>query len=79
MPAAGSCTVEAVVSVDARGQMVLPKAVRDGFHVRADDKLAVVVWNRGTQPCCLTLMKVDELADAVRKTYGPILHEILRE
>ena len=30
-----SCKVEAVVSVDERGQMVLPKELRDRAHIRA--------------------------------------------
>jgi antitoxin PrlF len=69
--------VEGVVSVDSRGQMVLPKEVRDQFEIRAEDKLAVVTWAREGKPCCLTLLKVDELADAIRQTYGPVLREIV--
>ena len=78
LPGPGSCAVEAVVSLDARGQMVLPKDVRERFGVKAEDKLAVVAWSQGGRPCCLTLLKVDELADAVRKTYGPILKDVVR-
>ena len=37
-----ACKVEAVVSVDERGQMVLPKELRDRARIRAGDKLAVV-------------------------------------
>lgn len=77
LPAAGCCEVDAVVNVDGRGQMVLPKEVRESFGLAADTKLAVVTWKRGGTPCCLTLLKVDELADAVRRTYGPALREIV--
>ena len=38
----GCCKVESVVSVDERGQMVLPKELRDKANIRAGDKLAVV-------------------------------------
>lgn len=78
MPAAGCCTVEAVVSVDERGQMVLPKEVRETFHLKGGDKLAVAAWTRQDEPCCLMLLKVDALADAVRTAYGPMLKEIIR-
>jgi AbrB family looped-hinge helix DNA binding protein len=70
--------VDAVVNIDARGQMVLPKEIRDRFGLKSEDKLAVVTWVRGGKACCLTLLKVDELADAVRKTYGPVLKDIVR-
>ena len=40
------CRVEAVVNVDARGQMVLPKEVREKAGIKADQKLAVVTWMR---------------------------------
>lgn len=77
-PASGCCQVEAVVSVDARGQMVLPKQIRDKFDLKAEDKLAVVAWTRDDRTCCLTLLKVEELADAVRAAYGPMLRELVR-
>ncbi len=76
--AAGRCEVTAVVGVDGRGQMVLPKETRERFGIHAGDKLAVAAWNRDGAPCCLTLLKVDELAEAVRRTYGPVLQELLR-
>lgn len=78
VPATGCCEVVAVVGVDGRGQMVLPKAVRQQMGIRADDKLAVVLWKKGDTPCCLALMKVDELAESVRRTYGPLIGEIAR-
>jgi antitoxin PrlF len=77
LPSSGSCQVKAVVSVDGRGQVVLPKEVREEFEIRAEDKLAVVSWTRAGKPCCLTLLKVDDLANAVRQTYGPVLREII--
>jgi antitoxin PrlF len=78
LPAPDCCEVDAVVSVDGRGQMVLPKEVREKFGLSADARLAVVSWKRGSEPCCLTLLKADELGEAVRRAYGPLLHEIVR-
>jgi antitoxin PrlF len=74
----GCCQVDAVVSVDARGQMVLPKEVRTKFGIAPDDRLAVVSWTRGDEPCCLTLLKADALAESIRKTYGPVLGDAVR-
>lgn len=66
------------MNVDERGQMVLPKEVRTRFGLTAGAKLAVVAWTGKSESCCLMLLKVDELADTVRKAYGPVLREILR-
>ncbi|MCI4367241.1 MAG: AbrB/MazE/SpoVT family DNA-binding domain-containing protein [Thermoplasmata archaeon] len=78
LPSPGCCKVEAIVGVDARGQMVLPKDLRDKLGIAPNDKLAVVAWSREDKVCCLTLLKVDQLADAVRETYGPLLNDMVR-
>ena len=70
------CRVEAVVSVDARGQVVLPKEVRDGMGLVAGDKLALVTLTRGGKPCCLVLTKADNLAKSARDLLGPLIKEI---
>jgi len=40
------CSIEAVVSVDERGQIVLPKELRDKFGVRAGDKFVIASLHR---------------------------------
>jgi antitoxin PrlF len=77
-PAPGGCKVEAVIRVDDRGQMVLPKEVREGAGIRAGEKLAVVSWARNGEVCCLGLLRADDLAESVRQTYGPLLRDIVR-
>ena len=42
----GCCKVESVVSMDERGQMVLPKEIRDKARIRAGDKLALLTWEK---------------------------------
>jgi len=36
------CKIEALISVDGRGQMVLPKEIRDRADIHTGDKLALV-------------------------------------
>jgi len=67
------CRVEAVVPIDGRGQMVLPKEFRERAGFGPDQKLALVSWRRGEELCCFTLQKADDLAEMVRRTYGPLL------
>jgi AbrB family looped-hinge helix DNA binding protein len=73
---AGCCDVEAVVAVDGRGQMVLPKSVRDKAGIKAGERLAVVAWRKGENVCCVSLIPAGELAESVRRAYGPLLREV---
>jgi len=71
------CRVEAIVPIDARGQVVLPKDVREKAGIRAGDKLAVISWQSGGEVCCLSLMKADEFATSIKSLLGPMMSEIL--
>jgi len=75
----GCCKVESVVSVDDRGQMVLPKDVREKAGVHVGDKLAVVSWEKQGKVCCISLVKVEDMAAMVRDMLGPMMKEILQE
>ncbi len=74
--AAGCCKVESVVTVDDRGQMVLPKEIREKLKLGAGDKLALVTWQKGDRVCCISLIPVDDLADMVKGMLGPLIKEI---
>ena len=65
-----------MVTVDARGQIVLPKELRAQAGIGAGDKLAVVSMRSGGRVCCLSLMKVEELAGTVRQILGPVAREL---
>jgi antitoxin PrlF len=69
------CKVEAVLSVDDRGQMVLPKDVREKAGIRTGDKLALISWEKNGTVCCLALMKAENLSSMVKDVLGPLLHE----
>ena len=71
------CNVVSVISVDERGQMVLPKDIRKKAKIRPGDKLAVVSWEKGDEVCCISLVKVEDLADMVKDRLGPIIQEII--
>ena len=74
----GCCCVEAVVSVDERGQMVLPKEVREKAGIKAGDKLAVVGMERDGNMSCISLIKVDDLSEMVKTMLGPVMKEIFQ-
>jgi AbrB family looped-hinge helix DNA binding protein len=75
--AASCCRVEALISVDERGQMVLPKELRDKANIKAGDKLALVSWEKGGEVCCLSLIKADNLAERVREFLGPVMRDVV--
>jgi AbrB family looped-hinge helix DNA binding protein len=70
------CRVEALVSVDDRGQMVLPKDVREAARIHPGDKLALVLWRKDGAVCCMTLIKADELTGLVRSRLGPLMKDL---
>ncbi len=73
----GCCSVEAIVSIDERGQMVLPKELREKANIRAGDKLAITSWEKDGKVCCITLIKAEELTDMVRAMLGPVMKDVL--
>ena len=75
---ASCCKVEAMVSVDERGQMVLPKDLRDKVGIRPGDKLAVTTWQKEGKVYCISLIRADELTTMVKGVLGPVMSEILR-
>lgn len=74
----GCCKVESLVSVDDRGQMVLPKEIRDKAKIRTGDKLAVISWERNGRVCCISLIKSDDFAEMVKELLGPMMKEIIK-
>ena len=71
------CKVEAIVSVDERGQMVLPKELREKAGIHPGDKLALTSWEKDGTICCISLTKADALTGMVKATLGPVMKEIL--
>jgi len=71
------CRVESVISVDDRGQMVLPKEIRDRAGIHPGDKLAAVCWEKDGEVCCISLIKVDHLTKMVKEMLSPVMKEVL--
>jgi antitoxin PrlF len=69
--------VEALVSIDDRGQMVLPKEIREKAGIRGGDKLALTTIEREGRVCCMLLTKSDELAHIVQATLGPVAEDLI--
>lgn len=73
------CRVESLITVDERGQMVLPKEMRDKADIRAGEKLAVVSWEKDGKVCCISLIKAEDFAEMVKKLLSPMMKEIIEK
>ena len=69
------CKIDAVVTLDSKGQIVLPKELRERAHMKADDKLALIGVARDDVMCCIILIKVEFLDETVKCVLGPILKD----
>ena len=72
------CKVDAIITIDGRGQIVLPKEVREKAGVRAGDKFAVISCESGGKVCCISLVKADDFAETVKGMLGPMMKGILQ-
>jgi antitoxin PrlF len=65
--------IEAIITIDERGQMVLPKETRARAGIKAGDKLALVSWSKEDKVCCLSLIRAEEMAE----TIGEMLNSLM--
>ena len=79
IPSGARCTVEAMVSLDERGQMVLPKDLRERAGIAPGEKLALVSWERDGAVCCLMLLRAEQFTGMVKGLVGPLLQEAAAE
>jgi AbrB family looped-hinge helix DNA binding protein len=70
--------VEAIVSVDERGQMVLPKGLRERAGIGPGTKIALVAFHDGNGDlCCFSFFPVDDLSGMVRAKLEPVMQGAL--
>jgi len=74
----GCCKVDAVVTIDSKGQIVLPKDVREKARLKPDDKLAIMGCERNGEICCIIMVKTEKLGDTIKGFLGPMLKEIFK-
>ena len=64
--------MEALLSVDERGQMVLPKDLREKAGIRPGDKLALFTLEKEGGFCCMALVKAENLSTLVTTILKPL-------
>jgi len=74
-----TCRIDAVISIDVKGQIVLPKDLRDKANFKPNDKIAVVACEKDGEVCCIMMLKAERLQGAVTKTLGPLLKGVTKQ
>jgi antitoxin PrlF len=74
-PSEPCCSMQSIVPIDGRGQIVLPKEIREKAEIRAGDKLAVICHESDGQVCCISLIKINKFTGAVNQMMEPFLRK----
>ncbi|MFX1390100.1 MAG: HgcAB-associated protein HgcC [Promethearchaeota archaeon] len=72
------CKVVALVTVDKKGQILLPKDLRDTEDIKEGDRFTIINVNPGGKQCVLILMKANLLEPMVQEALSPVLEIIVR-
>jgi AbrB family looped-hinge helix DNA binding protein len=75
----GCCAVESVVSIDDRGQMVLPKEIREKAKIYPGDKLVVITMEKDGKFCCLSLIKTEDFEGMVKNLLSPMVSDFQKD
>ena len=73
------CRIDAVVTMDVKGQIVLPKDLREKANFKPNDKIAVVACEKEGAVCCIMMIKAERLAGAITKTLSPLLRGVTKQ
>jgi len=74
-----TCRIDAVISMDAKGQIILPKDLREKANLKPNEKIAVVACEKDGEVCCIMMLKAEKLQGAVTKTLGPLLKSVTKQ
>jgi antitoxin PrlF len=73
-----SLKVDAIVTVDSKGQIVLPKDLREKAKLRNGDKLAITACEKEGEVCCIVMVKAEGLGEAMSKALSPVLKQVIK-
>ena len=71
------CQIAAIIPIDRRGQIVLPKELRERADIGPGDKLALVAHEADGKVCCISLFKSNDLSELIKDKLSPLMKDIL--
>jgi antitoxin PrlF len=72
-----TCRIDAVITMDSKGQVVLPKDLREKANFKPNDKIAVVACEKQGEVCCIMMVKAERFGGALTQTLSPLLKGIV--
>ena len=73
------CHVEGVVTIDSKGQIVLPKSLREDMGLKEKDKLIIVSMKDKGKIASISLFKSKAMDNMVKIMLKPVMETILEE
>ncbi|WP_290902315.1 HgcAB-associated protein HgcC [Ferroglobus sp.] len=71
--------IEAVLTVDSKGQILLPKELREKANIKAGERLvAITGCDEKGEICCLILVKADIIDEQLKAILSPMLRGVLQ-
>jgi len=70
------CKVESLVTIDERGQMILPKDLREKVGLVAGDKLVIATSMKNGKLGFLMMFRADDFGDMVKGFVGPVMRTV---
>jgi antitoxin PrlF len=70
------CKINAVVTIDPKGQIVLPKELREKANLKPNDKLALIAMENEGEVKFIVMFKADVLENQVKCMLQPIFKEL---
>lgn len=71
-------SVEAILSCDERGSLVLPKDIRRKLGIAAGEKMALLNIKSGEDEFFLTLIKANSLENLIKKYLTPVMKDVIK-
>jgi bifunctional DNA-binding transcriptional regulator/antitoxin component of YhaV-PrlF toxin-antitoxin module len=71
-------SVEAILSCDDRGSLILPKDIRKKLKIGAGEKLALLNIVSDDDEFFLTLIRVNSLESLIKKFMTPVMKEVIK-
>jgi AbrB family looped-hinge helix DNA binding protein len=73
----GFCNIEALVNIDDRGQILLPKELRKKAKIKSGDKMAVVTCENDGEVSVIALIKSENISGMIKEFLRPALGNVL--
>lgn len=71
-------SVEAIISCDERGQLVLPKEIRKRLDIAPGEKLALINYTTEDKTLCLTIIRANSLEEVIKSYLKPVMKEMIK-